>query len=95
MNFILVDLAGSEKIGQSKVEGLQQKEALAINKSLTALQDVIIALNKRDNHIPYRNSKLTQLLKPFMGSQAKVLMIVNITGLEEHLQESLTSLNFA
>jgi hypothetical protein len=56
---------------------------------------VIIALNKRDNHIPYRNSKLTQLLKPFMGSQAKVLMIVNITGLEEHQQESLTSLNFA
>ena len=42
---VLVDLAGSEKIAQSKVEGQQKQEALAINKSLSALQDVISALN--------------------------------------------------
>ena len=45
--------------------------------------------------MPYRNSKLTHLLKPFMSGDAKVVMIVNVTAVEEHLQESLSSLSFA
>ena len=95
MKLNLVDLAGSEKINQSKVEGAQKCEALSINKSLTALQDVIAALNQNEQHIPYRNSKLTHLLKPFMSGEAKVVMIVNVTALEDHINESLSSLSFA
>lgn len=45
--------------------------------------------------MPYRNSKLTQLLKPFMKGDSKVVMIVNVTALEDHSLESIASLSFA
>jgi hypothetical protein len=51
-------LAGSERLNTTKVEGERQKETLAINKSLSALADVISAL-KENRFVPYRNSKLT------------------------------------
>jgi len=57
----LIDLAGSERLNTTKVEGDRQKETLAINKSLSALADVISAL-KEKRHVPYRNSKLTFML---------------------------------
>ncbi|KAK9902101.1 hypothetical protein WJX75_004452 [Coccomyxa subellipsoidea] len=56
----LVDLAGSERVGRSEVAGTQMKEAQSINKSLSALGDVVSALQRRASHIPFRNSKLTQ-----------------------------------
>ena len=54
-------LAGSERISKSEVAGQQLKEAQAINKSLSALGDVIQSLQSKSGHVPYRNSKLTQV----------------------------------
>ncbi|VVA90582.1 unnamed protein product [Arabis nemorensis] len=91
----LVDLAGSERIDKSEVTGDRLKEAQHINKSLSALGDVIASLSQKNNHIPYRNSKLTQLLQDALGGQAKTLMFIHISPEVEALGETLSTLKFA
>uniref|UniRef100_A0A2K5U3R8 Kinesin-like protein n=1 Tax=Macaca fascicularis TaxID=9541 RepID=A0A2K5U3R8_MACFA len=72
----LVDLAGSERVGKSGAEGSRLREAQHINKSLSALGDVIAALRSRQGHVPFRNSKLTYLLQDSLSGDSKTLMVV-------------------
>ncbi|XP_010277818.1 PREDICTED: kinesin-like protein KIN-14G [Nelumbo nucifera] len=91
----LVDLAGSERLGRIEVEGERLKESQFINKSLSALGDVISALASKTAHIPYRNSKLTHLLQSSLGRDCKTLMFVQISPSAADLGETICSLNFA
>merc|ERR1719161_658893 len=91
----LCDLAGSERLKKSEATGDQMKEAQSINKSLTALGDVIEALTKNAKHIPYRNHKLTQLLSDSLGGNAKTLMFVNCSPAGSNSDESNSSLSYA
>ncbi|KAF6139559.1 hypothetical protein GIB67_015516, partial [Kingdonia uniflora] len=91
----LVDLAGSERVAKTDVQGDRLKEAQNINRSLSALGDVISALTTKSPHIPFRNSKLTHLLQDSLGGDSKTLMFVQISPNENDLSETLCSLNFA
>eukprot|EP00931_Biecheleriopsis_adriatica_P019055 TRINITY_DN13107_c1_g2_i1.p1 TRINITY_DN13107_c1_g2~~TRINITY_DN13107_c1_g2_i1.p1 ORF type:complete len:1365 (-),score=418.25 TRINITY_DN13107_c1_g2_i1:57-4115(-) len=91
----LCDLAGSERPKKSDVSGDQLKEAIEINKSLTALGDVIEALSKGNKNIPYRNHKLTMLMQDSLGGSAKTLMFVNCSPASSNCEETLMSLKWA
>ncbi|KAJ8560599.1 hypothetical protein K7X08_022459 [Anisodus acutangulus] len=91
----LVDLAGSERVDRSEVTGDRLKEAQHINKSLSALGDVIYALAQKNAHIPYRNSKLTQVLQASLGGQAKTLMFVQLNPEVTSYSETMSTLKFA
>lgn len=87
----LVDLAGSE----SPKTSLRMEETKNINRSLSELSNVILALVQKNEHVPYRNSKLTHLLMPSLGGNSKTLMFVNVSPFQEHFGESVKSLRFA
>jgi len=90
-----VDLAGSERVKKSGSTGENLKEAQAINKSLSALGDVISALASEQPHIPYRNHKLTMLMSDSLGGNAKTLMFVNVSPTDSNLEETQNSLQYA
>ncbi|NXL51033.1 KIFC3 protein, partial [Podilymbus podiceps] len=91
----LVDLAGSERVGRSGAEGSRLREAQHINKSLSALGDVIYALRSRQGHVPFRNSKLTYLLQDSLSGDSKTLMMVQVSPADKNTSETLCSLKFA
>mmetsp|Transcript_11194 Transcript_11194/g.25481 ORF Transcript_11194/g.25481 Transcript_11194/m.25481 type:complete len:952 (+) Transcript_11194:69-2924(+) len=91
----LIDLAGSEDVGRSGVAGQGLKEAQNINRSLSALGDVISSLVSKSSHTPYRNSKLTMMLKDSLGGDSKTLMIVCCSPAQDNVRETMSSLNFA
>jgi len=91
----LVDLAGSERVRKSKVEGEQLKEATHINKSLSALGNVMEALDRKASHVPYRDSKLTYLLQDSLGGNSRTMMVVTCCPHENAFDESIHALQFA
>merc|ERR1719158_1548353 len=95
---LICDLAGSERLKKSQVTGDMQKEAIEINKSLTALGDVISALTcstQQKSTIPYRNHKLTQCMQDSLGGTAKTLMFMNCSPSIYNLDETIMSLKWA
>lgn len=92
INFI--DLAGSERIKESLVEGARLKETQNINKSLLNLKIVFNSIINRDKHIPYRDSKLTYILKNSLLNKSKILMLLNVSIEDKDYQETLCSLRF-
>ncbi|KAK3119004.1 hypothetical protein QOZ80_9BG0712230 [Eleusine coracana subsp. coracana] len=94
----LVDLAGSERIVKTGAEGVRLNEGKHINKSLMILGNVINKLSengKQRGHIPYRDSKLTRILQPALGGNAKTSIICTAAPEEIHIEETRGTLQFA
>nr|XP_034985589.1 kinesin-like protein KIF9 isoform X2 [Zootoca vivipara] len=92
----LVDLAGSERLAKTKSEGFGLKEATYINRSLSYLEQVIIALSDRNReHVPFRQSKLTYTLKDSLGGNCNTVLVANICSEAIHIVETLSTLRFA
>jgi len=96
----LIDLAGSEKLYQSGATGEVMKEAIAINKSLSALGNVVSKLvdaakyPDRRVHVPYKDSKLTYLLQSSLGGQNLVHFILAMGASSTYQTESLATIEF-
>ncbi|KAG6617021.1 Kinesin-like protein [Phytophthora cinnamomi] len=91
----LVDLAGSERLSKTGAEGQRLTEAKNINKSLSALGDVIAARASKQKHVPYRNSSLTYLLQDALGGDSKTLMVACASPVDYNSEETFCTLNFA
>ena len=98
-SFYLVDLAGSERQKHSEAVGQTLKEACGINKSLSTLGNVIKSLvdinEGKERHIPYRDSKLTFLLKNSFGGMSKCSFVANVSPSLAALEETLSTLKLA
>jgi kinesin family protein 5 len=96
------DLAGSEMVRKTEAEGQRLQEAKAINRSLSALGNVINALtlvkegggSGQQSHVPYRDSKLTRLLQDSLGGNAKTALIVTASVSSFNVSETLSTLRF-
>ncbi|OAY82484.1 Kinesin-like protein NACK1 [Ananas comosus] len=94
VNFI--DLAGSERASQALSVGARLKEGCHINRSLLTLGTVIRKLSKgRNGHIPYRDSKLTRILQPSLGGNARTAIICTMSPARSHIEQSRNTLLFA
>ncbi|GAB1211448.1 hypothetical protein ATERTT37_000563 [Aspergillus terreus] len=93
----IIDLAGSERASATKNRGERLFEGANINKSLLALGSCINALcdPRKRNHVPYRNSKLTRLLKFSLGGNCKTVMIVCVSPSSQHFDETQNTLRYA
>lgn len=94
----LVDLAGSERAARTGNTGLRLKESVHINTGLLALGNVIRALSdphRRGNHVPYRDAKITRLLRDSLGGSAHTLMVACVSPSHHNVTETLSVLQFA
>jgi len=94
----LIDLAGSERGTVTENRGIRLLEGAKINRSLLALANCINALgdkNKKGSFVPYRDSKLTRLLKDSLGGNSKTVMITNISPASSQIEETLNTLKYA
>nr|XP_060618119.1 kinesin-like protein KIF27 isoform X1 [Anolis sagrei ordinatus] len=96
--FHFVDLAGSERVTKTGNTGERFKESIQINSGLLALGNVISALGdprRKSIHIPYRDAKITRILKDSLGGNAKTVMITCISPSSSEFDESLNSIKYA
>eukprot|EP00403_Amphidinium_massartii_P049291 CAMPEP_0178463526 /NCGR_PEP_ID=MMETSP0689_2-20121128/50379_1 /TAXON_ID=160604 /ORGANISM="Amphidinium massartii, Strain CS-259" /LENGTH=870 /DNA_ID=CAMNT_0020090413 /DNA_START=81 /DNA_END=2693 /DNA_ORIENTATION=- len=95
----LVDLAGSERVSKTGVEGNLLKEAKYINLSLHYLEQVIVALHERTkgsrNHVPYRNSMMTSVLRDSLGGNCKTTMVGCVAVESSNISEAISTCRFA
>lgn len=92
---VLVDLAGSEMVRKTGASGQQLEEAKMINKSLSALGQVINALtDDKATHVPYRDSKLTRVLQDSLGGNSKTVLIVAVSPSSFNSSETVSTLRF-
>ena len=92
---VLVDLAGSEMVRKTNASGQQLEEAKTINKSLSALGQVIMALtDEKASHVPYRDSKLTRVLQDSLGGNSKTVLIVACSPSSFNANETISTLRF-
>lgn len=91
-----VDLAGSERYDKQHATAERLKEGTKINRSLTALGNVIqrLSTGEKSDHVPYRDNKLTHLMKDSLGGNSKTLMFVNVSPAEGSLHETKQALYF-
>lgn len=91
-----VDLAGSERASQALSVGQRLKEGCHINRSLLTLGTVIRKLSKgRHGHVNYRDSKLTRILQPSLGGNARTAIICTLSPARSHVEQSRNTLLFA
>jgi len=97
-----VDLAGSERMKRTGAEGLRAKEGIKINEGLLALGNVINALadeerisEKKSVHVPYRQSKLTRLLRDALGGNSQTLFLACVSPADSNASETLSTLHYA
>eukprot|EP00466_Bigelowiella_natans_P016489 jgi/Bigna1/37284/e_gw1.19.193.1 len=91
----LIDLAGSENQKCANTSGLRLAEGRSINKSLSALGNVIMALSNKNGHVPYRDSKLTYLLQDSLGGNSITTIIANVDPGFQSTQETFSTIQFA
>ena len=91
----LVDLAGSERAKKTGSSGQALLEAQFINKSLSFLEQTVNALARKEAHVPFRQCKLTAVLKDALGGNSKTAMMANIWPEQRHLEETTSTLRFA
>lgn len=85
----LVDLAGSERLAKTQSQGITQKEAQYINKSLSFLEQAVIGLSDTKKFVQFRQCKLTHLLKDSIGGNCMTRMIANIWPEARHMEETV------
>uniref|UniRef100_A0A8C9Y395 Kinesin-like protein n=1 Tax=Sander lucioperca TaxID=283035 RepID=A0A8C9Y395_SANLU len=94
----LIDLAGSERASATNAKGARLREGANINRSLLALGNVINALadpKSKKTHIPYRDSKLTRLLKDSLGGNCRTVMIANVSPSSKSYDDTHNTLKYA
>uniref|UniRef100_A0A4W6ERJ6 Kinesin-like protein n=1 Tax=Lates calcarifer TaxID=8187 RepID=A0A4W6ERJ6_LATCA len=94
----LIDLAGSERASATNAKGARLREGANINRSLLALGNVINALadpKSKKTHIPYRDSKLTRILKDSLGGNCRTVMIANVSPSSKSYDDTHNTLKYA
>ena len=95
-SFSLVDLAGSERLGADTITDKKTKqESAEINKSLLALKECFRALDERKKHVPFRGSKLTEVLREAFQGKSRTVMIATVCPTQAHIEHTLHTLRYA